>query len=463
MRKRALLACSGIGIVWLLAVPFAQPQDFELPWRRPTARAASLLANAGGDGQTPAALERFFSREDMKKWKGYQHKKLWLHLSGLASVILFYAFFILLGLNRTLKRLALAAAQACYASEFLRRLGARFPRLGRLARLPERIYGDPEGLVVLSYTLVFVFILHLVFFPQSFLRTFWFEHRYGLSTYSLGLWLLDWAKGLATGTAVLGCMVFGIYGLLRRVGDKWWILLWAGLSAGVAGYAYVAPYRSHIYNDFRPLEPGELRDRLEELARRQEVPVQEILVVDASRRTRKVNAYFSGSGPSQRIVLYDTLLDQFTPGEITMILAHEIAHRKESGKVLSYVVFSITAFGILGLAGRTLKAGARLPRLHYESSRDVAGLPVLFLTFFLLFQALKPANSVWQRARELQADLESLEMVCDPEAFIRAHVKLAALNYSDVDPHPLIVWLFYSHPPFVERLRLAEAAGCTLE
>jgi len=402
----------------------------------------------------------FFTTEEMATWKRYRLQKLWLHLIGLGSLLGFYLVLLLFGFNRVLKEIAHRLARGCSDSRLLRRMGDRFPAFSAFAKLPEHIFGGREGLVVLFYTVLFVLVLRLIFFPQSFARTFWFEHHYGLSTTSLALWLLDYARSLLLGTIVLSFMVFGIYGLLNRVGDRWWLLLWAGVSVGMVGYGYLAPYRAHLYSHFRPLESGEVRSRLEALARHEGIELEDILVVDASRRTKKVNAYFTGSGTARRIVLYDTLLQHFTAREIVMILAHELAHWSEAPSTLSYLVFSLTAFGVLALANLALRLGSRIARLHYSSSRDVAGLPVLFLTFFLAFEFLRPANCVWKRARELEADRRSLEIVCDPEAFVGTHAKLTRLNYSDVTPHPLVVFMFYCHPPFLQRVELARSVDC---
>jgi STE24 endopeptidase len=238
------------------------------------------------------------------------------------------------------------------------------------------------------------------------------------------------------------------------------VLLWAGVSIAIFGYVVIAPYGSHMYSNFHPLERGELRNRLEGLAERTGLQLEDVLVVDASRRTKKVNAYLSGSGPSERIVLYDTLIEAFTPREITMVMAHELAHWKEPDEKRSYLVFSLTVFFVLALAHLILRLGTRFRRLHYVSPADVAGLPVLFLTFFVAFQLIRPVNLAWKRAREVEADRMSLELVCDPEAFITTHVKMARINYADVDPHPLHVIFFSSHPPFLERVETALEANC---
>jgi STE24 endopeptidase len=405
-------------------------------------------------------LLSYFTEEEMTAWKRYRLRKVWLHVLGLGSVLVFYALLLLSGLNKSLKDLADRGAAWCYARPFLTRLGRMRQILARVADVPERLYGGRQWLGVLLYCMLFLFLLRLFFFPQAFYRTYWFELKQGLSNYSLALWFLDYAKSLCLGTVFFAMMVFGIYGLIARVGRRWWLLLWVGVSLAIFGYVWIVPYKARLYSNFRSLEQGELRERLDDLARQEGIQLEDILVVDASRRTKKVNAYFQGAGSTQRIVLFDTVLDTFTPREITMILAHELSHWQEPDERLSYLVFSLTVFGVLALAHLALERGTRIRRLHYRSAMDVAGLPVLFLTFFLLFQILRPINLTWKRAREVHADLRSLEMVCDPEAFVQTHVKLARLNRVDVNPHPILVALFASHPPFLKRIEAARRVDC---
>ncbi len=421
------------------------------------AKGASSLEGPSGD---PLNLATYFTDEEIAGWKQYRMHKVWVHLIGLGAVLVFYLVLLTTGLNRALKRAAERASARLYASPALHRAGRRYPRLAGTVKIPERLFGGRQWLEVLLYCLLFLFLLRLFFFPQHFYSTYWYDLQQGLSNYSLRLWLVDYLKGLCLSTLLFSLMVFGIYGLMARVGRLWWVLLWAGVSVAIFAYVVIAPYGQYVYSHFRPLESGELRDRLEALAAKAGLPLEDILVVDASRRTKKVNAYLSGTGPSERIVLYDTLLDAFTPREITMILAHELAHWKEPHKKRSYAVFSLTVFCLLALAAFILRRGVRFRRLHYSSPADVAGLPVLFLTFFVAFQLLRPVNLYWKRAREIEADRRSLEFVCDPEAFISTQVKLARINHADVEPNPLLVFFFSSHPPFLERVETALEADC---
>lgn len=410
-----------------------------------------------------ALLRAFFSDAEMLRWKQYHTGKLLLHLVSIGSVAIFYAAFLLLGLNKFLKDLTHRILKGCSESSGLQRLAFRFPVLARLVKAPNRIYGTDEGVSTLLYTILFMLLLRLVFLPQSFLGSFVLEHHEGVSTIRPLLWFADYAKSLLVGTAAMSCMVFGIYGLIRRSGKNWWLFVWAGLCVGILGYAYLAPFRAHLYSDFRPLPPGELRSRVEALARGQGMEVREILVVNASVRTRKANAYLTGAGPTRRIVLYDTLVDQFTPREIAMILAHELSHDAQASRGEDYLAFSLTAFAILFAAQFFLRRGRRIRRLHYDQLGDVAGLPVLLLVFLVAFEVLNPIHLASKRADEIRADRKSLEILCDPEAFVSAHVKLARINHTDVAPHPLAVLLYASHPPFLRRIETALTTPCAEE
>jgi len=421
---------------------------------------ASTIEKSDKENSTLLNPSHYFTEEEMKTWKGYQQRKLWQHLISLGAFVSFYLFLILTGFNRSIKNLALRATTWCYQSPGLNRIGERLPPLKKIAKMPEILFGGQQGVTVIFYCLIFVFLVRLFFFPYSFYRSYYFELQHGLSNYSLGLWLLDYIKGLMFSIPTMAMMAFGIYGLINRAGNKWWLLLWVSVSILAVGYAYLSPYKRHIYNRFEPLEAGELRQKIEYLMTEQEIPIDDIFVVDASKRSKRVNAYFEGVGNTQRIVLYDNLIDQFTPREITMILAHETAHWKKPHKNLSFLLFSVTLFCILGLANKILYWGTRIRRLHYSSPLDIAGLPVLLFTFFLMFQIIRPFNLYKTRINERDADRQAFEMVCDPQAFIDMQVKLMRLNHLDINPHPLTVTLFYSHPPFIERVKTALTIDC---
>jgi STE24 endopeptidase len=450
-----------LGIPWLLCLLLFPSLAEAAP-----AHAFAVTEDSSWKGpKEPCAADprSYFSDEERRAWNEYQQQQRAFHLVATGSVFVFFSLFFSLGLNRRLKNIAEQGTRWVYSRGRLIRLGKRWPILGSLAKIPERLFGERQWLVVLLYGLGFVLLFRIVFFPYTFYWSYWFERQSGLSNYTLGLWFLDYGKSLLLGTVLYAFMIFGIYGLLARVGRRWWLLLWVGVSLAIFAWVYVVPYSRMVYNDFHPLEKGELRGRLEHLARDQGLQLDDIFVVDASRRTKKVNAYVTGEGNSRRIVLFDTLIESFTPREITLIMAHEIAHWKEPGKNLQYLLFSLTVLGLLFLADRVLQWGGHFRLFGYTSPRDVSSLPLLLLTFFLMFMILRPFNLYIKRTHELETDRMSLRMVCDPEAFVQAHVKLARLNHSEIDPKPLVVFLFYSHPPFLKRIEVALCENCQTE
>ena len=415
------------------------------------------------NGRQGPGLKAFFTEEEITTWSQYRKQKRLASLIAAGSVLVFYLFFFLLGINRYLKIFAERGTRWLYTNMMLIRVGQKWPPLKNIVKIFERLYGDRQWLVVLLYSLCFLTILRLVFFPYKFYRSFWYEIHHGLSNYSLGLWFLDYLKVISLGTFVYTSMVFGIYGLIARIGRRWWLFLWVGVSLAIFGWVYLAPYREMVFSDFRPLAEGELRTRLESLLQSQGVEVEGIYRMDASRRTKKANAYVTGKGPSRRIVFYDTLLENFTPREISTIMAHEIVHWKKPEKKSQYLIFSLTVFVVLFLANTVLEWGSRVRFFHYTSSRDVAGLPLLLLTFSLIFLFIRPVNLYKKRINEMETDREAVEMLCDPVAFIGAHAKLARQNHSEVDPHPVAVFLFYSHPPFLKRVETILSVNCRPE
>jgi STE24 endopeptidase len=281
--------------------------------------------------------------------------------------------------------------------------------------------------------------------------------RYGLSTQDWGGWALDKAKGALVGGVLLVLVVVGLVGLARAAPRTWWA--WAGLGAAalVAVASYVFPLVVEpLFNKFTPLPDGQLRTDLLALAERDGLPVRDILVADASRRTTALNAYVSGYGATRRIVVFDTLLDRGTPEEVKLVVAHELGHVK------AHDVRNGTLAGALGAAAAV--AGLYLlltTRLTQRAGADGAADPrVLGLVLFAIAAATfvsSPLQTLVSRRIEARADVHSLDLTGDVESFVASEQKLARTNLSDLDPHPLVYALFFTHPSTPERIALARA------
>ncbi|HEY2791581.1 MAG TPA: M48 family metallopeptidase [Micromonosporaceae bacterium] len=278
-------------------------------------------------------------------------------------------------------------------------------------------------------------------------------HRYGLSTQGWGPWFVDVLKGYAV-TAVIGAIaLFGFYGVVR-LSPRWW---WAWGAAGAAGLvvlmSFVFPVLVEpIFNHFTPMPAGPLRSELIAMADRDGVPVKDVLIADASRRTTAVNAYVSGFGATRRIVVYDTLLKEATPAEVQSVVAHELGHAKDND------VLTGTLIGALGAAAAViavylLGSWTGLLRLAGVSNIGEPRAIALLLAIGAIGGLLAmPVANLVSRHIEARADTHALRLTDDPGTFEAMQARLAQVNISDVDPNPFEFALFANHPSTVQRI-----------
>lgn len=296
---------------------------------------------------------------------------------------------------------------------------------------------------------------------QTPLRLLSLEHlrQWGLATRSNLDWFIDYAKGLAIGTLINGFLLVGIYLLLR------WCPRWSWAIGAVAGgllgavFAWLVPVVINpLFNTFTPLEDPDLSQRVRLLAERAGVPVREVLVMDASRYGVLTNAYFTGFGPTRRIVLYDTLLQAHkdAPAEIESIIAHEIGHWIHHHIYVGLALGTLGAFPAFFILVWLLQRAVGREPFRLRHLHDPAGLPLLLLLAALGAWVVLPIENAVSRHFERQADQAALDLAQNPKAFIAAEIRMARTNKSNVAPHPLSVLLFATHPPVLERIRHAE-------
>jgi STE24 endopeptidase len=297
--------------------------------------------------------------------------------------------------------------------------------------------------------------------PYS-LRAFGQDRRAGLATQRLGGFLRDWAKARAVGL-VLVVLALGALVLGARWQPPGWPLVAAAaavllvLALTVAGPVLIEP----LFNRFRPLDPGPLRARLLELATAMEVPVRDVLVSDASRRTTRVNAYVSGLGRTRRVVVYDTLLAGTSADpagaadEVALVAAHELAHVRHRdvllGTVGSAALAAVSVLAVVALLD--LEAVRRLFAVTGLGDPLVApGLLLLGMLGGLLAAPVASAISRWAEAR---ADWVALEVTRDPATAVAVERRLALENRADLRPNRLLLAMFASHPPTMARIAQA--------
>jgi STE24 endopeptidase len=288
----------------------------------------------------------------------------------------------------------------------------------------------------------------IVRLPVSFWRDHLRERRYGFSTQSLGGWLVDAVKGEAVALVLTAAFWVGLVALARSLPSAWPAVAAAALAVAVGFLSFVAPVvLEPIFNRFRPLADERLAAELRGLAERGGVPVRDILVADASRRTTKVNAYVSGLGKTRRVVLYDTLLEAAGEGELKLVVAHELGHRRERH------IVKLTLGGMFAAAGWVVVLWALLGS-RIASPRE---LPLVLLVSFGLRAASAVPVAALLRSWERAADRYSLELTRDLPSFERTHLTLARKNLGDLAPPRLAYLLLFTHPTAPERLALGRA------
>ncbi|MGY2004090.1 M48 family metallopeptidase [Blastococcus sp. SYSU DS1024] len=281
--------------------------------------------------------------------------------------------------------------------------------------------------------------------------------RYGLSTRGWGLWLRDVAVSLAISAALTVVVVLAFLWLVRRAPRTWWA--WGGAAA--AGFVVVGSFLYPVviepaFNTFEPLPAGELRSDLLALAEENGTPVQDVLVSDASRRTTALNAYVSGFGSTRRIVVYDTVLGRLPDAEIESIAAHELGHVAADDVLTGTLMGALGAGAATALLGWLLTWTPLLRRSGAPSAGDPRVVPLLLFLVAVGGLLSTPVQNLVSRQIEARADLHTLDLTRDPEAFIAMQQRLARANLSDPDPPAAWHWFFGSHPTTAQRIAMAE-------
>jgi STE24 endopeptidase len=282
------------------------------------------------------------------------------------------------------------------------------------------------------------------------------RHRYGLSTRGWALWARDVAVSTAISAAVTALALLFFLWLVRRLPRTWWVWSAGAAASFVVISSFLYPLVIEpAFNRFESLPAGELRTDLLALAEESGVPVRDVLVSDASRRTTALNAYVSGFGSSRRIVVYDTVLEELSDAEVESIVGHELGH------VVHDDVLTGTLMGALGAAAATALAGWLLswtPLLR-RAGADAPGDPraVPLVLFLLAAGGLvgTPVQNLVSRHIEARADLHALDVTGDPAAFVDMQRLLATTNLSDPSPPAAWHWFFGSHPTGPERIAFA--------
>ena len=305
---------------------------------------------------------------------------------------------------------------------------------------------------------ILFFINDLLNLPFSLYSTFIIEEKYGFNKTTINTFITDKFKGYGL-TIVLGSLIISpIMYFFNTYESKGWWIAWILITMFIIG---IQPIFVHviapIFNKFTPLKEGELRTAIEEFANKVQFPIGRIDVMDGSKRSAHSNAYFSGFGKSRRIALFDTLLDKHTTEEIVSVVAHEVGHYKKKH------IITGTILGILetGLMLYIFNIFMYEQGLYDVFSVNEISVYCGLIFFGMLYAPVSLVTSIFttamSRKNEFEADAYALEKTKKPEPLISMLKGLAASNLSHLTPHPMMVFLSYTHPPVNKRIEAVKA------
>ena len=312
----------------------------------------------------------------------------------------------------------------------------------------------------LLFSLIMLYAETLIDIPFSLYRNFKIENRYGFNTMTMRLWFIDLIKSITISTVIGSVVVLSALAIIQASPVWWWLWVWMFLLVFGIFVMYISPYVIEpLFFKFEPVKAEGLEEKVRVLMERAGLKVGRVFQVDASRRSRHSNAYFTGIGRVKRIVLFDTLLDQMTHEEILAVLAHEVGHWKMRHVLKRIVLTEAMAFCGLFLAFHLLSWDGLPGMLGLANASFFARVVILgFLSSLAMFP-LTPLFSALSRRDEREADQYASDLTGRPDAMASALVKLSRENLANLHPHPLYAKFHYSHPPVVERIRKLKAGA----
>ena len=314
-----------------------------------------------------------------------------------------------------------------------------------------------DWLLVALYIAIFGGAYAILNLPLGYYSGFVLPHRFDQSNQSFKDWVVDQLKGLAIGAPLGLLMLELLYLALRFTGDVWWLWVAGGLLLFNVILSNLAPVLiMPLFNKYLPLgdEHKELEERLLDLARRANTKVKGVYKFDMSKRTKAANAALTGLGSTRRIVLGDTLINEFTLDEIETVLAHELGHHVH--KDIPFLIAFGTLSTTLGLFIASLFLSSAVRFFSFTSAADIAAFPALMLILSAYGLLTSPIDYAVSRWRENMADDYALQSTGKHEAFASAFTRLANQNLGEIEPEAWVVFMFHSHPPLGERTAKAK-------
>jgi STE24 endopeptidase len=305
----------------------------------------------------------------------------------------------------------------------------------------------------LLYIGVLIFAKALLDTPFSIYDTFVIEQRFGFNKTTPGLYIQDKLKMLLLSGIIGVPLISGVLAFFEYAGDYAWVLCWAVFTGFMLIMQVIVPvWIMPLFNKFYPLEDGELKEKVLKYARENNFPVQNVMVMDGSKRSGKSNAFFAGFGKTKRLVLFDTIIKNHSPDEIVSIIAHETGHYKKKHIIFVTVLAVLQAGIMFYLLSLFITYEKLFSAFYLENVSVYAGLVFFGFLYAPADFFINLAMLGLSRRNEFEADKYAAETTENKSFFINTLKKLSADNYSNLTPHPFYVFLNYSHPPVIQRI-----------
>ncbi len=356
--------------------------------------------------------------------KRYNRTKLIVSLTGGTVSFLFTLTLIVTGVSRSFEYFALSVSPNPY-------------------------------IALLVFSALFGAVSSIVSSPFSFFSGFILEHRYNMSNQTFFQWLWEGTKGLLVSIPIITPLAVVVYYFLLTFDTFWWLPVASTLFIFSIGLSRIAPIVIlPLFYKLTPLEDSPLKQKITALTQSTSMIVEGIYSFNLSKTTKKANAAFTGIGKSKRILLGDTLMENFSEDEIETVFAHELGHYSHGHIWIGIAVGTASIF--IGLFLTSLAYSASVQWFGFTSITQLAALPLLTLWLGIYSLFTSPLGNILSRKHEFEADRYAVERTKNLPAFISTMNKLAEMNLADRTPHPIVEFLFYSHPSIEKRIRAAE-------
>lgn len=370
----------------------------------------------------PTELEGIYDEEKYAKQQQYKHEN---HRFGMIEGV--FAFLLMLAM-------------------------LLFYGFGRVDAFVWGLTSSPVIAALLFFGII-MFASYLLGLPFSIYETFVIEEKYGFNKTTPRTFFFDEIKGLVLGAVVSGGLLALVVYIYQLTQHMFWIYAWAVFAAfSIFMTMFYSNLIVPLFNKQTPLKEGELRDAIREFAHKADFELDNIFVIDGSKRSSKANAYFTGFGRKKRIVLYDTLIEEMNTEEIVAVLAHEIGHYKKKHVVQGMLISLVQTGLVLFLFSLLIDSPALSKALGVEEPNFHIG----FIAFGILYSPVSFVLGIFMnqlsRKNEYQADGFAARNF-SPRPLAEALIKLTRKNLSNLTPHPRYVWFNYSHPPLLQRLQ----------